>query len=761
MNIDMELREAERLAGILRWPQIIEKCRTVLLHAPDNFPANLWLARALAASGRPLESTAAFRAAIEAHRPESCEARIEYATLLAALGRKREAIEQYRFAVAERPAALEWRCSLSSLLADAGLHTDAIEESGRALAMDPNCAPALFNQATSLLALGDAAAAASKLARCAVLTPDDSRVHNNWGLALAAEGLIGEAIAAYGEALRLKPDYARALNNRAAAFMKLHQFDRAVDDLDHAVALDPRYIRAHVNRGAALRVLGKFEESLASYRSAFPDPDALANATDLLVHDLHRGEEAFACAGELFRLAPHRDDVAGAYHAVSQATARWDDYDTRTAMIVSEVRAGRRPVTPFRFLYVSDSPEDQYSCARAASATVGDHRPLWRGKRFGHERIRVAYLSSDFYAHATAYLAAGLFERHDRTRFECFALAYGNFPVEDAMRTRLADAFEHFEDVESLSNAQIAERIRSLEIDVLVDLKGYTGGSRIAVLSRRPAPLQVHFLGYPGTLGASFVDYLIADRYVVPPAESRHYAERIVRMPHTYQVTDDRRRADESAWTRSRAGLPEGGLVFAAPHQAYKLTPAVFGVWMRLLRRFADSTLWLLEYDPAVRQRLRDAATARGMDPARIVFAPPLPQAEHLARLRVADLLLDTWPYGAHTTASDALWMGLPCVALSGRGFASRVSGSILTSAGLPALIAHSIAEYESLIVGLCSEPGRLRSVREGVEANVRRSPLFDTGRFTRALEDAYVQMWERHQAGLEPADIDAREPPR
>jgi predicted O-linked N-acetylglucosamine transferase (SPINDLY family) len=705
-----------------------------------------------------LKARAEASATAAAAQPDSPEMRVALAEALASLGRGAEAIGHYRTAVAARPEQLVWRCNLAVLLSNAGRHDEAVRESEAALALDPNCAAALYNQASSLLALGEAATACARLARCAALTPGDARVHNNLGLALAADHRYEAALKSYDEALRLRADYSRALNNRGAAHMALKQFEQALADLDRAIALEPRYTRALNNRGAALRALGRHEAALASYRTAFPDPEALAAATDLLMRELRRGAEALACASELYRQYPERDDVAGAYHGVSQGLARWCDYRGRVEAIVAGVRAGRRPSTPFRFLYVSDDPADQLACASAAALAVPARAPLWRGEIRRHARIRVGYLSSDFYAHATAYLAAGLFERHDRDRFECFAFAHGRRPTDDPMRSRLEAAFEHFEDVEHLSTPELAERIRSVGIDILVDLKGYTSDSRMEVLSYRPAPVQVHYLGYPGTLGALFIDYLIADHYVIPVQDSIHYREQIVRLPYTYQVTDDRRAVNDGSWTRDRAGLPRSGLVLAAFHQTYKLSPPLFDAWMRLLHRLPDACLWLLAKQPAAQRQLLLEAVARGVRPERIVFAPEVPQADHLARQRLGDLLLDTWPYGSHTTASDALWAGLPIVALTGRSFAARVSGSILQAAGLPELITESLADYEALITRLCTEPGRLERLRRQVESSVRASPLFDTAGFTRALEICYERMWARSLAGLPPAPIDVRE---
>jgi predicted O-linked N-acetylglucosamine transferase (SPINDLY family) len=393
-------------------------------------------------------------------------------------------------------------------------------------------------------------------------------------------------------------------------------------------------------------------------------------------------------------------------------------------------------------------------CARAFARRFRAAPPLWRGEVYPHERIRIGYLSCDFHEHATAYLAAGLFERHDRAQFECYALAYGPEPAADPMRRRLKAAFEHFLDLDRFSAREIAARIRALEIDILVDLKGYTSGTRIEILSHRAAPVQIHYLGYPGTLGADFVDYLVADRHVVHAQERAFYDERLVYLPHCYQVTDDRRREDPEPWTRQRAHLPQNGVVLCAFHQAFKLNPSLFDIWMRLLKRLPDATLWLLGRDPEVIEALGAAAAARGVAPSRLIFAPRLPQSEHLGRLRVADLLLDTWPYGAHTTASDALWMGLPVVTLRGRAFAARVSSSILESAGLAELIADSPADYEARVYRLAAEPQRLRALRARIEAGVRQSPLFDTAAFCRHLESAYRTMWTRSRQRLAPQDI-------
>jgi predicted O-linked N-acetylglucosamine transferase (SPINDLY family) len=703
------------------------------------------------------EQSQAALAALErdlAADPASAARHVALANALAGLRRPAEAIAHYERAVALAPDSADWRSNLASLLTETGRHAEAVAEAARALVIDPRNFGALYNQAVGLLKLGRSADAAARLRECARLQPADARVYNNLGLALAADRQLGAAIAAYDRALALRPDYARAWNNRGLAEIHRYNYARALADLDAALAIDSRYVAAIVNRGIALSGLGKKTAALECYRRAFPAAQALANASALL-RDMNRGAEAYECAQLLYRVAPELDEVAGVHHAMSQNVAAWSDYESRVDAIVAAVRSGRRAAHPFAFLSVADSPLDQLECSRAFARTLGGEAPLWNGGIYRHDRIRVAYLSADFHDHATTYLAIGLFEHHDRERFEVHALAYGKRTMSDAMRSRLRAAFEHFEDVDGLSARQTAERVRDLEIDLLIDLKGYTADSRIDILAHRPAPIQAHYLGYPGTLGAPFVDYLIADREVIPPERRAAYSEQLVYLPHCYQATDDRRTFDPAGWSRERAGLPTSGPVLCAFHQIYKLNPPLFDVWMRLLQRLPQATLWLLADDAAAKARLREEAHARGVDPARLVFAPRMEQGLHLARQRVADLFLDAWPVGAHTSASDALWAGLPVVALRGSGFAARVSASIVRAAGLDDLVTDSLAQYEELIYRLCTEGDRLARLRQHVAQTVRNSALFDTAAFTRALEAAYLQMWTLYQAGRPPQPIE------
>jgi protein O-GlcNAc transferase len=378
-------------------------------------------------------------------------------------------------------------------------------------------------------------------------------------------------------------------------------------------------------------------------------------------------------------------------------------------------------------------------------------QPLWRGERYRHERIRVAYLSADLHEHATAYLMAELFERHDRERFEVTAVSWGP-QVASPMRTRLQQAFEHFVDVRGRGDVEVAHWLREQEIDIAVDLKGYTFDARLGILAQRPVPVQVNYLGYPGTLAAPYIDYLIADAVVIPPEARMHYAEQVVWLPDSYQVNDRQRVIAARTPSRGELGLPERGIVFCSFNNNYKLTPEVFALWMRLLQQVEGSVLWLLEGNAAVAANLRREAQVRGIAPERLVFAPRAPLPEHLARQRTADLFLDTLPCNAHTTASDALWAGLPLVTCLGATFAGRVAASLLTAVGLPELITPSLAEYEALALRLATDPEALAAVKAKLARNRDTYPLFDSDRTRRHLEAAYVTMWERYQRGEAPA---------
>jgi len=433
----------------------------------------------------------------------------------------------------------------------------------------------------------------------------------------------------------------------------------------------------------------------------------------------------------------------------------WQDLSKDFEQLREAIHAGERASSPFPLVGTPLSAALQRKCSEIYVREKFPENPLLPkfNTRYEHERIRLGYFSADFCNHATAYLMAEFFEQHDKSQFELIAFSIG--PIQkDAMRIRLEKAFDRFIEVGTLSDKDISLLARGLEIDIAIDLKGFTQGSRTGIFAMRAAPIQISYMGYPGTMGAEYIDYLVADATVVPQDQRKHYAENIVHLPDTYWVTDSTIPLPEQSFSRVEFGLPADGFVFCCFNNNYKINPAIFDIWMRLLDRVDGSVLWLLEDNASAAKNLKVEAQARGVSPSRLVFAERLEVSEHLARHHLADLFLDTIPYNAHTTATDALWAGLPVLTSTGETFAGRVAASVLNAIGLPELITHDLAAYESLALELATKPKKINSLKEKLAANRLTHPLFNTARFTKHFESAYRAMLDRHLAGLKPAHI-------
>jgi predicted O-linked N-acetylglucosamine transferase (SPINDLY family) len=591
--------------------------------------------------------------------------------------------------------------------------------------------------------------------RALAIAPEDAQALCNRGTILEELGRPDEALVSYDAALALKPDYLLVLYNRGNVLHDLRRIVEAIASYDAALALKPDHAAALYNRGNALHEAGRIDEALASYGKALtvkPDyADALNNAGNALF-DLKRPEESAQTFRHLLDLAPDYEFARGNMLRAQMHACDWSEFAAIAQRVIADVVAGRRGDLPFSFLTVSDSPAAQLQCARTyVRYKDWPSKPaLWRGERYEHAKIRIAYLSADFDDHAMPYLMAQLFEIHDRARFEVFAISFGSVTT-GPMRERLQRAFDRFIDVRLLSDRAIAALVREQEIDIAIDLKGYTQESRPGILALRPAPVQVNYMGYPGTMAAPEIDYIIADGCVIPDEDRVHYREKIAYLPDTYYVTDTTHRLAEEVPSRAELGLPPG-FVFGCFNNNYKITPAIFDVWMRLLRQVEGSALWLLEDNPTAVRNLRAEAQKRGVAPMRLVFAPRVKLDHHLARHRRADLFLDTLPYNAHTTATDALWAGLPVLTCRGTSFVGRVAASVLGAVGLPELITHSLEDYESLALRLATEPAALAAISARLQANRETLPLFQTDRFRRHIEAAYIAMHERSQRGAAPA---------
>ena len=554
------------------------------------------------------------------------------------------------------------------------------------------------------LALGDIPRAEEALRREIQLYPESANAHNTLGVVLVNQGRTLEGLSAFRAALRADPAHAEASNNAGNALHALVRDEEALPYLQRAVSAQPQLADAQMNLG-------------------------------LVLHALHRYDEAVAAFSRVLALEPRAPYALGAAVWSKLFANDWRELDAQITALRAQVR--EVPAAPFTLVAVSQDLEEQRHAAELHVRQSKAPAPL-PPVSYTHPRIRVAYLSADFHEHATAQLMARLFELHDRSQFEVIGVSYG--PDDgSAMRQRLKRGFDRFVDAQTVRDPDLARALRQLEIDIAVDLKGHTAYSRMPVLAYRPAPVQATYLGYPGTSGAPYIDYVIADRVVIPPEHQRFYTEKVMYLPDSYQVNDSGVQIAERTPSRAELGLPEHAFVFCCFNNVFKLLPAMFERWMRILTARPGSVLWLLEPHEGAMRNLRAAARERGVDPARLLFAPRVPLAEHLARHRQADLFLDTLPYNAHTTASDALRAGLPVLTCLGNTFAGRVAASLLHAVGMPELIAPSLGDYEQMALRLSSDGTAAQ--KEKLARNLPTSALFDTERTCRAIEGAFKEM--------------------
>ena len=688
-------------------------------------------------------------------KPDYVEAFSNRGNVLQDLKKLNEALASYDQALALKPAYAEAFYNRGNALRELKRLEEALASYDKALALKPNYTEAVYNRGNALQELERSEEALACYDQALALNPEYAEALFNRGNALQELKRFDEALASYDRALALKPDYAEAFNNRGAALKELKRLEEAVTSYDRALALKSDYAEVFNNRGVALQELKRFDEALASYDRALalkPDYAEAFNSRGFALRELKRFDEALASYEKALALKP---DDARAFSGIIDCVNMICDWRRTTAFaddVIARVSEKKSVIPPFTLLGYSAEPALQLQCARnfIEPQVTLLQRSFWTGETWRHDKVRIAYLSADFRQHATAYLVAELFERHDRSRFEVVGVSFG-MDDKSEVHGRLVAAFDRFYDVGRKSDEEVAKLLHDLQVDIAIDLKGYTHDSRPGIFAYRPAPIHASYLGFPGTMGAEFIDYIIADKTVVPFEHQPFYTEKIVHLPDCYQVNDSKRKIAERTPTRQEAGLPETGFIFCCFNNNWKITPDVFSLWMRLLHTVEGSVLWLLGDNESAERNLRIEAQARGIDPARLVFASRLPLDEHLARHRLADLFLDTLPCTAHTTASDALWAGLPVLTRQGTTFAGRVAASLLNAIGLPELVTHSIEDYEALALRLAKDPSLLGGCRNRLATNRLTHPLFDTDRFRRHIEAAYLQMWEIWQRGEAP----------
>ncbi|WP_040476847.1 O-linked N-acetylglucosamine transferase, SPINDLY family protein [Paramagnetospirillum caucaseum] len=566
----------------------------------------------------------------------------------------------------------------------------------------------------------------------------------------------------YKSLLKQMPLHPDGLHLSGLAAMQKGELKEAERLIRGAIAASPKAAAYHGNLGTVLISAGRPDQAMECYRRAVELDesyvDGWRNMASLAARTGDHEGSALAYSN-VVRLTGGADGGALGYLGLELAVlCDWDNIPMVREAIsaLPSWRTGKSlPVPPFTLLIHDFSPAEQRRHADEAASFIENRTaPMRHAPQARRPRLRLGYLSEDFHDHATAYLLAEALESHDRSRFEIFAYSYGP-EAEGPVRARLKGACDHWVELGRLSDADAAGRIRADGIDILVDLKGHTGMARTGILAARPAPLQVAWLGFPGTFGGSCMDYIIADRFVIPPGAEGDYAEQVVRLPLCYQPNDSRRPRAAAREPKAKWGLPGDAFVVAVFNNSFKINAEAFAVWISVLQAQPDAVLWFVEFHPAATASLRAMAQAVGIDPARLVFAPRLSQAEHLARLSAADLFLDTWPCGGHTTASDALWAGVPLVAWAGRTFASRVAGSLLHALGFDELIAESQGAYYALAQHLAKDRDALAQLRARLWAAGQSSPLFDGKAFTPPLEQAFDTMWATWETGGKPQGFD------
>jgi len=624
-----------------------------------------------------------------------------------------------------------------------GRNHEAAQMLESVLRLSPRSTTLLLYLGNVLQGLGRFEEAVTRYDAALAIKPNRADVLTCRGNALAALERFDEALASHNKALALEMREASLWYNRATLLMKIKRMSEALADFEQALALSPGFAEALDGKGNALLLLRQPAEALAFFEAALalkPDNISfLVNHAVALTH-LGRYDGAIDDYDRVLAIDPGYPKMAGHTAMAALYGCRWDRMAEMAPQIPAQVEASVPGHDPWTLMGYGMDGALLLKCARNVVREAFPPVPaLWTGQAYRHDRIRLAYVSSDYRYHPVGFQLAEVLERHDRSSFEVIGISSGEDDGSE-IRARLVRAFDQFHDLAGRSDEEVAQKLRELEVDIAVDLSGHTFGNQLGAFAMRPAPVQATWLGHPGTTGADFIDYIIADAVVAPPEHQRFYSEKIIALPDGFFPLDTRK-TPGSCPTRAEAGLPETGFVFCCFNRDWKITSVMFDIWLRLLHQIPDAVLWLRPPVHSSGAHLRNHAMGQGIDPARLVFADHAPQDVHLARHALADLFLDTVPYGAHATAADALSAGLPVLTQLGEIFPGRVGASLLTAAGLPELITRTPEEYETTALALARDPARLTAIREKLKANRANAPLFDMARFTRNLESAYGKM--------------------
>ena len=674
-----------------------------------------------------------------------------------ATGQQEMAVQSFKRAVEIKSDFADAHYNLGLTLQELNQLDDAVKSYLKALTIKSDYAEAYNNLGVTLKDLDQLEEAVKCYEKALIIKPDYPEAHNNLGNALKNLGRLSKAVECFERMLTIDPDNAEGHNNLGNTLYVLGQPNAAGKSYMKALAIEPDYAEAHNNLGITLNELGRFEDAEASYNRALAIaphfPEAHSNLGDLLT-DLKRLDEALVSYETAFNLKPDIIFLLGKLLHTKMHLCLWDDLSSMLDELQDKIHNNEKVIPPFPMLGLIDDPELQ---RKVTEIFVNKHHPKNHdlpkiGLYPKHKKIRIGYFSADFKEHPVAALTAELYEIHDRNHFEIHAFSYGP-ETNDKMHLRIKAGVDHFHDVRTMSYEDVAMLARSLEIDIAVDLGGSTTNSRTGIFARSAAPIQASYIGYIGTLGANYYDYLVADQTMIPEENQQHYAEKIVYLP-SFQVNDSTQSPPSTTLTRQDVGLPETGFVFCCFNNNFKITPTTFDSWGRILEKVKDSVLLIYVDNESAQINLTKEITLRGIDPSRLIFGKRLSKSEYLARYRVADLFLDTHPYNAGTTASDALRMGLPVLTYLGSSAVSRHAASILNALNLPELITTTAEEYESLAIELATDPEKLKIIKDKLVGNLSTAPLYDTSLFARNLESAYSMMYDRYQRGLDPDHI-------
>ena len=719
-----------------------------------NLPALHILGLIKAAQSNYKEAADYLTRAAQIH-PADASIQYNLAKALADSGNDKKALDHHKKAVALAPNNPEAWLNYGKTASNLGRYQDALVCYDNALNLKPDYADASLNKGAALKELMRYEEAIALAEQALSINPNLAEAWSNKGVSLKALERYDEAIAHYDKAISLKPDYHDAWNNKGMSLHELKRYDEAITHYDKALSLKPEYAEGWSNKGITLAELKRYDEAITHYDKALSLEPEYADGwlnKGLMLQELKHYDKAISHYEKALSLKPHIDWLLGDLLHTKMKICSWSGLADTIDSLSMKLMANEKVIQPLSLLALSDYAQIQkgsseiYVKSRHPSNPVLGYIPKYPQNR----KIRIGYFSADFKNHPVALLLAQLFEIHDRDRFEIYAFSL--VQASDAMRGRLVRAFDHFVNVETQSDMQIAELSRDLSIDIAIDLTGHTKDSRTGIFSYRAAPIQVNWLGYPGTMGADYIDYIIADKTIIPESHRVFYTEKIAYLPHTYMVDDSKRVASLRAFTKEECGLPENKFIFCCFNNDYKFNPQMLDCWSRILKSTEDSILWISENNELFKANIKIEFQNREIDPKRIFFAKRLESmTDHLARYALADVFLDTHPYNAHTTAVDSLKAGIPVITLIGESFASRVAASLLSAIELPELIANTQEGYEALAIELANNPDKLSEIKKRLAENRLIAPLFDTPLFTKNLEDAYIKMQERYTNNMEP----------